>query len=303
MMAIAAEIEEIRRATERLQGILTGISIDEKLRDAEIQQLSNWLKLHERLHHLDPFRSTALLIERCIEDQVIDEDERGEILEWCRQFDTRFSLPNVMKTAIRRLHGVLNGIGIDGVVNEEEVWGFRGWLERYETFKDHWPFSGAWTLVEGILKDGKVTETEKRELFEFCHRFAERSKGHPSVRTDGTAHALTAADEAVLESFETLCDRESKILFGGKTFCFTGIAKARSRRVLHDVVRSLGATPSTDVTPGLDYLVVGALSSPCWAYSSYGLKIKMVLDYRSKGRNTVLLHEDDFTAQANQART
>lgn len=296
-MAIVTEIEDIQRATERLYGILVGVSIDQRLLDDEIIELNDWLKDHEALHSLEPFRSTALLIERCLADQTIDDGEREEILEWCAQFDDKFFLPNGMTTAIRRLNGVLKGIGIDGTVGEDEVWGLNDWLQNYRAFRDHWPFSGTWQLVSRILKDGKVTADEKEELFDFCRRFTKEAAGaQPTAGTGGKDHPA-------LESFDKLCDRLARIEFENKRFCFTGLAKTGSRKMLQEMVQSLGAIPTKDVVPNLDYLVIGAQSTPCWACSSYGLTIEKVLDYQRQGRAITILHEDDFIAQLEQAKS
>lgn len=300
-MKVLTDIEDIQRATERLRGILTGISIDKILRDDEIEALNDWLNMHETLHQLEPFRSTVLLIEGCLADNRIDEGEREEIIEWCSEFDIRFSLPKEMTAAIRRLHGVLNGIGIDGTINDEEVWGLHGWLQNYTVLKNHWPFSGTWTLIERILEDGKVTEEEKKELLDFCRRFVETNKGSTPLSVDEGINAADDADNPILQSFENLCDRTSDIAFEGKRFCYTGLLRFGTRKTVEDMAQSLGSISEKRVVPDLDYLVIGARSSPCWAYSSYGLKVRKVLEFRRMGRHITFLHEDDFIAQANQA--
>ena len=295
-MTVVTEIENIQRVTERLYGILTGISIDKKLLDGKIIALNGWLKDHETLHNLEPFRSTVLLIERCLVDKIIDESEREEIIEWCGQFDDRFLLPNDMTSAIRRLNGVLKGIGIDGTTREDEVWGLNDWLENYRVFSNHLPFSGTRKLLEQILEDGKVTDDEKRDLFDFCRRFTKRTAdAQPDAGVGGT-------DTSVLASFDRLCDRTVGIEFENKRFCFTGLSKTGPRKVLQDMVLPLGAIPVPDVIPNLDYLVIGAQGTPCWACSSYVLKIEKALDYRRKGRIITILHEDDFIAQIEQAK-
>lgn len=65
------------------------------------------------------------------------------------------------------------------------------------------------------------------------------------------------------------------------------------------MVRKLDGIPKNNAVTQLDYLVVGAQSSPCWAYSTYGRKIEAVIENREKrGAETVILHEDDFIEQA-----
>ena len=49
------------------------------------------------------------------------------------------------------------------------------------------------------------------------------------------------------------------------------------------MVRKLDGIPKNNAVAQLDYLVVGAQSSPCWAYSTYGRKIEAVIENREKG--------------------
>ena len=64
------------------------------------------------------------------------------------------------------------------------------------------------------------------------------------------------------------------------------------------MVKKLDGIPLNNPIVQLDYLVIGAQSSPCWAYSTYGRKIEAVIANREKGAETLILHEDDFIGQA-----
>jgi len=284
------QAKDVQRAAERLRGILTGISIDRVLRDGEAFALNDWLKMHGGLLSSEPFKSTALLIKRCLSDGYIDEEEREEIIEWGLRFEDRYYLPKEMTTAVRRLHGVLNGIGIDGLVTDEEVYGLRKWLRNYTLLRDHWPFSEAWSLIESILADGRVTDDERRELLAFCSRFVQQ--------TDSPEFHEEPKDKPGFQAFEELCDRSLTVVFGGKRFCFTGLFAAGTRSDIQDLARSQGGICDKAVTPALDYLVIGAHSSRYWALSSSGLKISKALEVNRNQERITFLHEDDFVAQA-----
>ncbi|MGB5986576.1 MAG: BRCT domain-containing protein, partial [Desulfobacterales bacterium] len=94
------------------------------------------------------------------------------------------------------------------------------------------------------------------------------------------------------------CARDCKIAFNQKQFCFTGPAKTGTRKNLEEIVTALGGIPKNNVVLTLDYLVIGAQSSPCWAYSTYGRKIEKAIELKRKGRNITILHENDFIDQA-----
>jgi len=65
------------------------------------------------------------------------------------------------------------------------------------------------------------------------------------------------------------------------------------RKDIQDIVISKGGIPVERVTKTLDYLVIGALSNPCWAYSTYGRKIDSAMSMNRNGASIAIVHEDD----------
>ncbi|MCF8078625.1 MAG: hypothetical protein K9K88_05010 [Desulfobacterales bacterium] len=295
-MSITAKETDIKRSTERLYGILSGITADCEITDLETAQLKRWLDENEYLHCHEPFASVADKLNEFLEDQIVDEDEREELLDWCGEISDH--MPACVTSAIRRLHGVLHGISVDGIVTENEVLGLHDWLLDHEVFRYHWPFDETWSLVERILEDKIVDHAEAKELLEFCQSFSETRIKIPSVHDELYKKGFMKTEAAVLKPFSALCNRSGTIVFKMRSFCFTGPARTGPRRILHEVVEDLEGIPADRVTPNLDYLVIGAQSSPAWAYSTYGRKIEAVLENRKAGSNTDLLHEDDFVTAA-----
>lgn len=82
-MTLRGHRDYVERATERLYGIMQGITADYELNDVEIAKLRSWLDTHEMLCQIEPFKEVAAFLDRCFEDQIIDEDERVEIIEFC----------------------------------------------------------------------------------------------------------------------------------------------------------------------------------------------------------------------------
>lgn len=291
-------LTEVERATERLKGIMMGIAADNWIVDDEVLHLSDWLETHPYFHDREPFKTVVSIIERVLDDHYIDEDEREEILDLCCTFDDHALVPKVATTAIRRLHGVLHGIAIDNKIEEQEVRGLGDWLNMHEQFQEYWPFSDICSLVKRILEDGVVDERERVELLEYCGNFGETHIKDPVIHDEMYAKEFAQTYSSSLQPFTDLCDRKCKIEFKNHTFCFTGPARTGPRKELHKIVESLGGRPSKTVIRELDYLVIGAQSSPCWVYSTYGRKIEKVMEYRKQGDKTAILHEDDFITQA-----
>ena len=288
----------VLKALSRLSGILEGIAIDGHASDLEIIGLRDWLEMHEHLLQHQPFRDLHTMLYRSMEDGIIDEDERTEILEYCRAFENPLHVGRItIDIAVRELHGFLHGVAIDGYVSKTEIEQCRKWLDKYELFLNQWPLDAVASLADNILKDGKVTEDEQRTFLSFCQAFSEIPIDSPEIH-DSYIEELMSVSAPILVPFTRLCDREHAIRFKGSTFCFTGPAKTGARKQLHAMVSALGGIPANSVIRDLDYLVIGAQSSPCWAFSTYGRKIEAVIDLQKRGGHTRMLHEDDFIRQA-----
>lgn len=299
-MKVTAEITEVNRAMDRLHGILAGISSDYKLEDSAISELYKWININESLHRLEPFRSTVGLLTRYLENGIIDEDEREEILDFCLQFYE--GIPECATSAIRRLNGMLSGVAIDNKIREDELKGLRDWLLDYEIFHDYWPFNETWDLVEHILADGIVTKAEKKAFIAYCDSFKECVIDSPKIHDKFYDEAFMQPDSPFFQPITELCDKECEIRFSRKAFCFTGPARIGPRRKLKEIVESLEGIPYNNVILNLDYLVIGAQSNPAWVYSTYGRKVEKVILLRGEGRDIKILHEDDFIAQASKLK-
>jgi len=292
-------LTDIEKTTQRLYGLLTGISIDDQLTDNEILKLRAWLDSHFYLRDREPFYSACELLDKILEDGVVADEEREELLDWCNMFHSDSYLYGMLETAIRNLHGVLEGIALSNKISDDEIMELQDWLYYYEKFKEYWPFSDTWDLINQIFSDGKIDQEEREKMLSFCKQFSETiipdAKIHDSIYEEG----YMGTESPIFQPFTALCNRKAKVKFNKKTFCFTGPAKTGSRRDLHAIIEKIGGVPKNNVTKGLSYLVIGAQSSPCWVYSTYGRKIEEVIENRRHRKSkTIILHEDDFLSQA-----
>ncbi len=63
------------------------------------------------------------MLDEALEDGVIDEDEKDDLLSWCRDYtDANSLLKTVEIDAVRQLHGFLHGIVIENTINDKEVY-------------------------------------------------------------------------------------------------------------------------------------------------------------------------------------
>ena len=69
---------ELHKAINTLRGIVAGISCDQGVSGAEIQELVHWCSIHEHLRDRHPFSELLPTIQQSIQDGVIGEDELSE---------------------------------------------------------------------------------------------------------------------------------------------------------------------------------------------------------------------------------
>ncbi len=286
---------EIEKSIQTLQGIVQGITLDYELSAEEIGGLVSWLEQNEHLQRVRPFKDICLLLQRILEDHVIDEDEYDELMGWCLEFTEASGAKDGITAANRRLLGVLHGLTVDGYLSNQEILDLRDWLEDYGAYRDLWPFCDIWALVEDALADGKVTEEERANIQKFCDslklQHVEEPKTHDKVDEAGK---WTTPEAPVYETLEALCDATPSIEFSGMCSCFTGQAKLGKREKLNRLVQSRGGSVSRSVSRKTNYLILGYYTSPNWAYSAYGRKIETALELRRTGHQIFIVHENEF---------
>jgi len=283
------------RSISRLQGILSGISADKKLNNHEFAGLYKWLNENEFLREHHPFCELTQMLDEALEDGVIDGDERDDLLTWCRDYTDANSLVKTVETeAIRQLHGFLHGIVIDNKINDKEIYGLQEWLGSFSEYKSIWPFAEVWGLLEAILADGIVDEEERQYLVNFCQEFSERPIDGAILHDDIYKKAFMKNDAPILKPVTALCDHVEKIIFENNTFCLTGAAKSGKRQDIEQAIEMAGGIMRPRVDKSLNYLVIGAKSSPCWVYSTYGRKVEQAMQIRQNETTPLILHEETF---------
>lgn len=80
-------------------------------------------------------------------------------------------------------------------------------------------------------------------------------------------------------------------------FCLTGDFKFGTKTDVELFILARGGKVVSQVTKQVDYLVVGALGSPLWAYGNYGTKVKRAIELREAGSGLDIVLESDFFGQ------
>lgn len=278
---------ELDKAINMLRGIIMGINSGEAANEKEIAELTNWCSLHENLRTQHPFSELLPKVDTVLEDGEIDEDEREDLLWLCENFTGEGEYYDLISSKIQFLHGLVHGIMADGRLTNQEIRALQDWLLDQEDLKGTYPFDEIDALLTEILADQFITEDERASLMAFLSNFIEFKD----------SHNLVEADYEKLRRRYTIsgiCAADPEIKIAGRTFCFTGESATSSREDFADIVNSLGGVFRTGVSRKTDYLVVGSLGNPCWAFSCYGRKVEAAMEIRRNGGKVQIIKEADF---------
>lgn len=266
-----------------LEGILNGIAIDNQINDSEIEAFVSWCSKHNMVRNKSPFNELIPLIEKSLEDGVIDDEERLDIQWLCNQFSADNSYYNSITADMQRLQGVLAGIVADGKISMDELKGLRLWLDNHENLKTIWPYDEIDSLITEIMSDGVIDEQEHHVLTNFCGEFLSSS----------TNMVLDLPIEGELLN-RGICSSLPVINFTNKSFCLSGNFDHGAKNKVGGEISNAGGSLSKGVTKKLDYLVVGGKGSECWAFACYGRKVEQAMNYRKEGLPIQVIHEFDL---------
>jgi hypothetical protein len=271
------------RDVNELEGLIRGIALDGRIVPAEADSLRTWCSRPRDDRDDGLFREARIRVEDAVADGMLDDEERADILYFCERLRSPSPYYSVATADMQRLHGLLAGIGADGTVNEDELKGLRDWMDAAENLKGTWPYDEVESIVTQVLADGRIDDEEQKFLVAFTQNFLGSTNGlilESPYEEDLIRHGI--------------CAMQPEVTFEGKLFCVTGSSPRVSRRELEAVVAQLGGKPHPRVVKNLDYLIVAAERSLCWAFSCYGRKVEAAMALRKMGARLTIVHESDF---------
>jgi hypothetical protein len=271
------------RDINELEGLIRGIALDGRIVPLEAEALARWCSRPRNWHDDGLFREARDRIRDAVSDGILDDEERADVLFFCERLKTPSPYYSVATRDMQRLHGILAGIGADGVVSRDELLGLRTWMDAAENLKGTWPYDEVDSVITSVLSDGRIDENEQQFLVAFTQSFLESTNG---LVLESPFH-----EDLIRQG---ICAAQPTVSFEGKRFCVTGSSPRASRREIEDVISELGGQPHPRVVKELDYLVVAAERNLCWAFSCYGRKVEAAMELRRTGARLTIVHETDF---------
>jgi hypothetical protein len=152
------------RNINELIGIIKGINFDGVINDKEIEKLKSWTDKNRNLAYDSEQAELIKLLDDILEDNVVDDDERMAMLEYCKRFQNKKD--DISK--MYELNGLIEGIICDGEVNEPEVYRLKEWIDDNKDFVRQHGFAGSLSvMLDDILADGVVSMEEQEQLLLF----------------------------------------------------------------------------------------------------------------------------------------
>lgn len=137
-----------------LIGIIGGVNYDGVINDLEIEKLQSWLAHNRQFRNDKAFNKALDLLENILEDNVITNEEKQELLSFANKYYQDF---NNEHDSIVILHGLIEGIICDNVINQDEIEELKRWLEKSSFLKGNDVYDKVRLLVAKVLEDNILT--------------------------------------------------------------------------------------------------------------------------------------------------
>lgn len=270
----------IDKAINTLLGILHGISADRSINQQEMDLLNNWVDENQGFVDHHPYNELIPKIVLALSDGIFSEGEKEDLVWFCNKWQSN-EYYNTITSDLQQLNGILGAISADNVITEDEAEYLFDWMVNHDDLRLCWPYDEVDSLLTTVLKDKRIDPVEHKLLMEFFSSMLPQSINLQS-------------QISTIKTVTGICAIAPEIIFEERCFCFTGDSSRATREQLRTMAMERGARVVNDISPRVNYLVVGTKGNPCWAYACYGRKIEKAMELRKKGAQILIVHEADF---------
>lgn len=278
---------ELDKAFHTLEGLLKGISIDNTINEKEIKELLSWCDYYGDLLKNDSVNDVIKVIKNSIEDGILEESEKKDILWLCNNFKTGNIYYDCITSNIQKLQGILYGILADGIIKDSEIFELKKWLSNNDQLTGTYPYDEIYSIITAVLADGHIDENERNILKVFFSDFIDTNIS----KNINLEELENLRNEICIDGICVMCP---EIALVDSVFCFTGTSSRASRKEIVNKISTIGGIYHDTVTSKTDYLIIGNEGNKCWSFSCYGRKVEQAVNMRKKGKKILIVHENDF---------
>lgn len=82
----------------------------------------------------------------------------------------KFTARSRLEKSVNSLLGLIEGIAVDGSINDSEVGFLNLWLDEHREVKNRHPFNELLPVIERAISDGVLTDEERQDILWLCER-------------------------------------------------------------------------------------------------------------------------------------
>jgi hypothetical protein len=260
----------IEKAASGLMGILRGLTADARITEQEALFLDVWLRNQTFLQDDGDLVDIIDLVSDILKDNVVTRSELEDLQALLSDIVAFRDDGYINSEAkVNELIGLISGVAADGCLSDSEIECIVKWLDDHSQFLEEWPVSVVKRRIMQVLEDGVITESERVDMLDTIRQI--------------TGYTFEETSIAEGKSTEFLEDPISSLVFEDMRFCFTGKFVSGGRATQELSVQLRGGIPVKKITSEVNYLIIGALASRDWRFSSHGRKIEEALRLRQSG--------------------
>ncbi|MDK7936656.1 BRCT domain-containing protein [Proteus mirabilis] len=267
-----------------LISIIDGILSDGELSDTEILYVTTWLNESHQISDNPFIQLLKDRITRILDDGIITKEERLDLVQTLKNVQQSImDMPSVdlysKESDVNLLIGLCKGIVADKKLEVDEINYLDWWLSKNGQLKKNYPGKYLYELIKKIKKDGVINKDENQLLYQALVDFSGTDLEYGVV--DGMSSILP-------------CDQLDVVEVKNSSFCLTGSFISGKRATIAERINSAGGSIVDRVTHNTHFLVIGAMSSRDWRFSSYGRKIEKAILDRDNGRSNVKIITEEL---------
>ncbi|MCL2656126.1 MAG: BRCT domain-containing protein [Betaproteobacteria bacterium] len=193
----------------------------------------------------------------------------------------RLHAKRLVERDINQLLGICEFTLQDGHISQDDAESILEWLNNHRACLGTWPANVLFDRLHRMLSDGVLDDDEQGELLGLVMNIAR-------PRTD---------DGLIVPTALPLTSPAPKVVFKGRSFCFTGVFDFGSRANCQAAVAARGGIPQRGINRNLHYLVIGNIGTKAWKHTSFGEKIAKAVEYRNRGIPLAIIAEPHWVSQ------
>ena len=279
--------QRVQKDFNNIVGIIEGVMADGVLQKEEISGILNWILSNKLFEKQKPYAQLIQILVEAIEDGHISEEEKNDIIWFCKNYLEQNQYYELFTSKIQELHGLLEALSFDSILYDIEIDFLEKWLENHMFLRDSYPFDFVSNKVH-IIKYEVCDETVKLNAI---NKLLELGKCFESIKLGSSNNNSDLVDHLKKDIFYT---PNSEIDFNGKNVCVTGESKDFKRSIIHENLESKGSIILKAVSSKIDYLIICENKSSCWAFSTYGRKVEKVIELKNKGSKVEIIYLDEL---------